>query len=158
MRSSFRRKLTTALLVVFLIISIGTVGLYVQVGGLLEENVEQSMVAAAETEADELREWFGKNRLVAQLLSEHPVFEDGDRAEIQEYLQAQQGGSADTDIVRAYVIDRRNQTVAVSSDEDMEGQPVEELGWTERFAFQDFDDVQVTDPYVVQDETVIGFI
>lgn len=157
-RSSFRRKLTTALLVVFLIISIGTVGLYVQVGGLLEENVEQSMTAAAETEADELREWCGKNRLVTQLLSEHPVFEDGDRTEVREYLQAQQGDRSDTEIVRAYVIDRRNQTVAVSSDEDMESQPIEDLGWTERFAFQDFDDVQVTDPYAVQDETVIGFI
>jgi hypothetical protein len=121
-RSSFRRKLTTALFVVFLIISIGTVGLYVQVGGLLEENVEQSMATAAETEADELREWCGKNRLVAQLLSEHPVFEDGDRAEIREYLQAQQEERADTEIVRAYVIDRRNQTVAVSSDEEIEGQ------------------------------------
>ncbi|MUV61323.1 sensor histidine kinase [Halobacterium sp. CBA1126] len=157
-RSSFRRKLTTALLVVFLIISIGTVGLYVQVGGLLEENVEQSMTAAAETEADELREWCGKNRLVTQLLSEHPVFEDGDRTEVREYLQAQRGGRSDTEIVRAYVIDRRNQTVAVSSDEDMKSQPIEELGWTERFAFQDFDDVQVTGPYAVQDETVIGFI
>ncbi|GAA0280988.1 methyl-accepting chemotaxis protein [Halobacterium noricense] len=157
-RSSFRRKLTTALLVVFLIISIGTVGLYVQVGGLLEENVEQSMTAAAETEADELREWCGKNRLVTQLLSEHPVFEDGDRTEVREYLQAQQGDRSDTEIVRAYVIDRRNQTVAVSSDEDMESQPIEDLGWTERFAFQDFDDVQVTDPYAVQNETVIGFI
>ncbi|WP_434530291.1 hypothetical protein ACODNH_02610 (plasmid) [Haloarcula sp. NS06] len=118
-RSSFRRKLTTALLVVFLIISIGTVGLYVQVGGLLEDNVEQSMTAAAETEADELREWCGKNRLVAQLLSEHPVFEDGDRTEVREYLQAQQGDRSDTEIVRAYVIDRRNQTVSVSSDGEM---------------------------------------
>ncbi|MCG1004825.1 MULTISPECIES: methyl-accepting chemotaxis protein [Halobacterium] len=157
-RSSFRRKLTTALLVVLLIISIGTVGLYVQVGGLLEDNVQQSMTAAAETEADELREWCDKNRLVAQLLSEHPVFEDGDRTEVREYLQAQQGDRSDTEIVRAYVIDRRNQTVSVSSDGEMDGQPIEELGWTERFAFQDFDDVQVTDPYAVQNETVIGFI
>jgi len=88
-RSSFRRKLAAALLLVFLVISIGTVGLYVQVGGLLEENVEQSMTAAAETEANELREWCEKNRLVTQLLSGHPVYEDGDRAEIQAYLQTQ---------------------------------------------------------------------
>ncbi|MUV59640.1 HAMP domain-containing protein [Halobacterium sp. CBA1126] len=157
-RSSFRRKLTAALLVVFLVISLGTAGLYVQVGGLLEENVEQSMTAAAETEADELREWGGKNRLVAQLLSEHPVFEEGDHAEIRAYLQAQQDGRLETGLVRAYVIDRRNQTVAVSSAAELEGQAVEELDWTEQFAFQDFDDVQMTDPYAAQNETVIGFI
>lgn len=157
-RSSFRRKLATALLLVFLVISIGTVGLYVQVGGLLEENVEQSMTAAAETEANELREWCEKNRLVAQLLSEHPIYEDGDQAEVRAYLQTQQEDRPDTEIVRAYVIDRRNQSVSVSSNPELEGQAVEDLGWTERFAFRDFDDVQVTEPYSVKNETVIGFI
>jgi len=157
-QSSFRRKLATALLLVFLVIGIGTAGLYFQVGGLLEENIEQSMTAAAETEASELSEWNERNRLVARLLSEHPVYEDGDRAEIRAYLQTQQQERSDTEIVRAYVVDRRNQTVAVSSNPELEGQSIEALGWSERFAFRDFDDVQVTEPHGVNNETVIGFI
>jgi len=157
-RSSFRRKLATALLLVFLVISIGTVGLYVQVGGLLEENVEQSMTAAAETEANELSEWSERNRLVVRLLSEHPIYENGDRADVRAYLQTQQEERPDAAIIRAYVIDRRNQTVATSTNPMMEGRTVGNLSWSERFSFRDFDDVQVTEPYAVNDTTVIGFI
>ncbi|MFC7164818.1 hypothetical protein ACFQLZ_02180, partial [Halospeciosus flavus] len=116
-------------------------------GGLLEENVEQSMTAAAETEANELSEWNERNRLVVRLLSEHPVYEDGDRANVRAYLQTQQEERPDAAIIRAYVIDRRNQTVATSTNPTMERRTVGNLSWSERFSFRDFDDVQVTKPY-----------
>jgi len=158
-QSSFRRKLATALLLVFLVISIGTVGLYAQVGGLLEENVEQSMTAAAEAEANELSEWGKRNRLVVRILSEHPIYEDGDRAEVREYLETQRMDGLDAEIVRAYVLDRRSQTVTTSTNPTVEGQTVDELAWDERFSFRNFNDVQVTEPYAVANETtVIGFI
>jgi len=40
----------------------------------------------------------------------------------------------------------------------MVGRTVGNLSWNERFSFRDFDDVQVTKPYAVNDTTVIGFI
>ena len=158
-RASFRRKLATALLVVFLVISLATVGLYVQIGALLDENVEQSMTAAANAEATELNEWSSQHRLLARLLSEHPVHESGNSSEVRAFLTAQRSGRQEASVVRAYVIDRRNQTVAASADPQLEGQRVSDLPWEERFSFRDFDDVQLTHPYKVDNETtVIGFI
>mgnify|MGYP000710618933 CR=1 FL=1 len=155
-RSSFRRKLTAVLVVVSLLIGVGVVGLYVQVGGLLESNVEQSMTAAAESEAGELSEWSGRNRLVARLLSEHPVYDGRNRSEIREYLRSEDRRNAE--IVRAYVVNRRNQTVTTSTDTGVEGTDVANLSWAERFSFRDFDDVQTTEPHAVENRTVVAYI
>ncbi|MFT4883820.1 MAG: methyl-accepting chemotaxis protein [Natronomonas sp.] len=157
-RSSFRWKLAAALLVVFVVISLVTVGLYVQVGALIEENVEQSMTTAATAEAEELDEWSDQNRLVTRVLSEHPVYETDDRASVREYLRGQRANRQEARIVRAYVIDRQNQTVSTSTDRELEGMTVRGLPWEERFAFRDFEAVQLTRPYRVDNRTVVGFI
>jgi signal transduction histidine kinase len=157
-RSSFRWKLAAALLAVFVVISLVTVGLYVQVGALIEENVEQSMTAAATAEAEELDEWNGQNRLVTRVLSEHPVYGTGNRTAVREYLRGQRENRREAHIVRAYVIDRRNQTVATSTDRGLEGETVRELPWEERFAFYDFEAVRLTQPYRAADATVVGVI
>ncbi|WP_336136123.1 ATP-binding protein [Natronomonas amylolytica] len=157
-RSSFRWKLAAALLAVFVVISLVTVGLYVQVGALIEENVEQSMASAATAEAEELDEWNGQNRLVTRVLSEHPVYETGNRTSVRAYLRAQRENREEAHIVRAYVIDRQNQTVATSTDRELAGTTVRGLPWEERFAFRDFDAVQLTRPYRVGNRTVVGFI
>jgi methyl-accepting chemotaxis protein len=157
--ASFRRKLATALLIVFLVVSLVTVGLYVQIGALLDENVEQSMTAAANAEANELNEWSGQHRLLARVLSEHPVYDSGNVSEMRTFLEAQHSGRQETSVVRAYVVDRRNQTVTASSDSRIEGQQVSDLPWEEPFSFRDFDDVQLTQPYEVENgTTVVGFI
>lgn len=157
-RSSFRWKLAAALLVVFVVISLVTVGLYVQVGALIEENVEQSMTTAATAEAEELNEWNGQNRLVTRVLSEHPVYETEGRASVREYLRGQRETRQEARIVRAYVIDRQNQTVSTSTDRELEGVTVRGLPWEEQFAFRDFEDVKLTRPYRVDNRTVVGFI
>jgi signal transduction histidine kinase len=158
-RDSYRRKLAAGLFVVLLVSAVAAVGLYVQVGVLLSENVEQSMTAAANSEASELTEWTGQNRLVARLLSEHPVYGSGEPAAVRSYLQTQRVERTEAEIVNTYVIDRRNLTVETSARRELEGTAVEDLPWEQRFAFQRFTDVRITRPY--EDgtgETVLGFL
>jgi signal transduction histidine kinase len=157
-RRSFRRKLGAALLVVLLITSGMTLGLYLQVGGLLDDDVEQSMTAAASAEAGELNEWVAQKRLVARLLSDHPVYQS-DTAAIRSFLRDQQSSQVDASIEQAFVIDRGEEVVTTSVDPALEGTAVAALPWQERFAFQSFDSVRLTDPYQLKDGThVVGFI
>lgn len=158
-RASYRRKLATALFVVLLISAAATAGLYVQSGAVLGESVERSMTTAATAEANELTEWTGQNRLVARLLSEHPVHGTGDDAQVRAYLRTQRAAREETHLVDAYVIDRRNQTVETSASRSLEGTRVADLPWDERFAFRNFDDVRMTNPYETANGSVaIGFI
>ncbi|TKX78896.1 sensor histidine kinase [Halorubrum sp. SD626R] len=157
-RSSYRRKLAVALLAVFLVTAVGGVGLYVQVGGLLNENVEDSMTAAATAEAGELTEWDTRNRLTAQILSEHPVYANDDEA-IRSYLEGQRRTRDEIAIEAAYVVDRRNRSIRTSTDPSIEGAPTTALPWNERLAFRGFDDVRSTDPYErVDGTTVVSYV
>ncbi|MFC3476927.1 HAMP domain-containing protein [Halobacterium litoreum] len=157
--ASYRRKLAAALLVALLVVAAATVGLYFQLGGLLEDNVEQSMTAAANAEADELTEWSSQNRLVARVLSEHPVYETGDADAVRAYLRTQRADRQEADIENAYVVDRRNLTVQTSARRSLEGTPVADLPWEEEFAFRDFDDVRITRPYeTATGTTVVGLV
>lgn len=144
---SYRRKLAAALLIVTLIGTVAALGLYVQVGSLLSEDVEQSMTAAADSEANELTEWTNQNRLVALLLSEHPVYGSDNRSEIRTHLQSQRGEDERTQIVDAHVIDRQNQTVAISTNQQTEANSLREFPLENRFAFEGFDDARLTRPY-----------
>jgi methyl-accepting chemotaxis protein len=158
-RASYRRKLATALFVVLLISAAAAAGMYVQSGAVLGENVERSMTTAATAEANELTEWTGQNRLVARLLSEHPVHGTDDDARIRAYLRTQRAAREETRIVDAYVLDRRNQTVETSARRSLEGTRVADLPWEERFAFRNFDDVRMTNPYeTVNGSVAIAFI
>lgn len=159
-RASFRRKLAAALLVVLLISAAAAAGLYLQIGALLDDSVEQSMTASADAEASELTEWSRHNRLVTRVLSEHPVYEDRNTTAARAYLQQQLAERRESRIVNAYVIDRRNLTVETSAVPALEGTAVEDLPWQSRFAFRSFDDVRTTRPHEALDgETVVvGFV
>ncbi|SNZ17922.1 Signal transduction histidine kinase [Natronoarchaeum philippinense] len=158
-RASYRRKLAVALFVVLLICGVAVAGLYVQVGGLLDENVEQSMTASASAEAGELTEWSNQHRLVARALSEHPVYEGGNDTAIRAHLRSKRADWTDAAITDAYLIDRRNRSVGPSTARSLDGTPVSELPWEQTFAFQRFDDVRTTQPYRTADgETVVGFV
>lgn len=157
-RASYRRKLATALFVVLLISAAAAAGLYVQSGAVLGESVERSMTTAATAEANELTEWTGQNRLIARLLSEHPVHGTDD-ARVRAYLRTQRADREETRIIDAYVLDRRNQTVETSARRSLEGTRVADLPWEERFAFRNFDDVRMTNPYETGNGSVaVGFI
>jgi methyl-accepting chemotaxis protein len=158
-RTSYRRKLAAALLVVLLIGGTAAVGLYLQVGALLGENVERSMTAATNAEAGELTEWSRQNRLAARVLSEHPVYATGNQTKVRDYLQQRVSGREESHLVGAYVLDRRDLVVETSAAPALEGTPVADLPWQERFAFQSFDDVRITRPHQSRDgTTVVGFI
>lgn len=158
-RSSYRRKLAAALLVVLLISAATAVGLYVQIAAVLSEDVEQSMTASTNREAEELTEWTGQSRLVARVMSEGPVYASDDEAAVRESLQSQRADRQETRIVNAYVIDRRNLTVETSARRELEGTAVSDLPWEERFSFRSFDDVRTTRPYDTgTGTTAIAFI
>jgi len=158
-RASYRRKLAVALLVVLLTSSVAAVGLYVQIGTLLDRSVEQSMTAAASAESDELTEWTSQNRLVARLLSEHPVYGTGDDAAVRDHLRSRRGELRETEVVDAYLIDRRNLTVEISARRELEGTAVGDLPWEEEFAFTTFDDVRISRPHETANGTIVlGFI
>jgi len=136
-----------------------TLGLYFQVGGLLDDDVEQSMTAAASAEAGELNEWVAQKRQITRLLSDHQVYESGDDEAIRRFLQDQRARQVEASVREAFVIDRSEEIVATSADPALEGTQVVDLPWEERFAFTSFDSVRITDPYKLQDGTnVIGFI
>ena len=158
-RATYRRKLATALLVVLVLIAAVTVGLYVQLGALLGERVEQSMTAAANAEADELTEWSSQNRQIIRVLSEHSVFGAGNTTAVRAYLRTQRRTWDEAEIGNTYVIDRQNLTVEASARRALEGETVDGLPWEEEFAFRDFDDVRSTEPYTARNgTTVIGYI
>mgnify|MGYP000203420493 CR=1 FL=1 len=156
-RSSYRRKLAAAIVVVLVITSVAMLGLYVQVGVLLGENVEQSMTATASTQAGEITEWSSRNRLVTRVLSEHSVFASGDQTAIRDYLQTQRAMRTETIIESAYVIDRRNRTVETSAPRSLEGTHTDELPIELPLAFQHFDTVRTTRPRKTADGgTIVG--
>ncbi|WP_276260302.1 HAMP domain-containing protein [Haloglomus litoreum] len=159
-RVSYRRKLAAVLLVVLLISGVAAVGLYLQVGALLDDNVEQSMTAATNAEAGELTEWSRQNRLLARVISEHPVYEEDDRTAVRRYLQRQLVDRREAHVVNAYVIDRRNQTVETSALQSLEGTAVEDLPWQQQFAFRAFDDVRTTKPHEADggETVVLGYV
>lgn len=157
--ASYRRKLAVGLLVVFLVGGMVGVGLYVHVGSLLDEDVEQSMTSAAELEAAELNEWLDKHRMLARILSANDVYADGTEDEIESYLQTQRRDRESTAVVDAYLIERRTLEVQTSARDAVEGKTVESLPWEDRLAFEDFDDVVVTDPYENQfGDRVVAFV
>lgn len=157
--ASYRRKLATTLLVVLVIIAAVTVGLYFQLGGLLGQTVERSMTAAANAEADELNEWSDRNRLVTRVLSDDAVYGAGETEGIRRYLRTRSEDWTEASIESAYVIDRRNLTVEVSSTQRLEGTAVGDLPWEEEFAFRDFGDVRITEPHRAGNGTiVVGYI
>ena len=158
-RSSYRRKLAVALLAVFLVTALAVTGLYVQVGGILQENVEGSMTASANAEAGELAEWDARNRLVAQVLSEHPVYGEDDPAAVREYLREQRATREETVIVNAYLIDQQSRSIKTSTDPTMEGTPTAVFPWTGRIAFDGFDDVHLTRPYETEEgRAVVAYV
>ena len=128
-RATYRRKLATALLVVLVLIAAVTVGLYVQLGALLGERVEQSMTAAANAEADELTEWSSQNRQIIRVLSEHSVFGAGNTTAVRAYLRTQRRTWDEAEIGNTYVIDRQNLTVEASARRALEGETVDGLPW-----------------------------
>jgi methyl-accepting chemotaxis protein len=158
--SSYRRKLATALLVVLLISGAAALGLYLQIGVLLEDQVEQSMTAAADSEAGELTEWGRQNRLLARVLADHPVYGSGDQAAVRSYLQQQLSDRRESRLVNAYVVDRRRLVVETAATPELEGTPFADLPWEERFSFRTFGDVRITRPHETADgETVVqGFV
>ncbi|QZP39676.1 HAMP domain-containing protein [Halobaculum magnesiiphilum] len=158
-RASYRRKLATALITVLVIVGVVILGLYVQLGAVLDENVERSMTAAADAEAGELAEWNGQNRLVTRVVSADSVFANGSDHAVRGYLLKQRADTKETRIVDVYVIDRRSLTVEVDADRELEGTAVRSLPWEEEFAFDGFEDVRTTEPYRSSNgTTVIGYL
>ena len=158
-RGSYRRKLAVGVLLVLLISGVATVGLFVQIDGLLSENVERSMTAAANAEADELSEWSRQNRLVARVLAQETVYASGNETQVRAHLRRSRQDLQERKIVNGYVIDRKNLTVETSLREELDGTAIEELPWEEEFAFRDFDDVRNTEPHQsVTGTTVVGYI
>ena len=158
-RGSYQRKLATALFLVLLITLIAATGLYVQVADILESDTQQSMTVATGAEASELGEWLDRNRLITQVVSEDPVYSTSDRTAIREYLSTQREGWEGTLVVNAYVLDRQNQTVEASVQQELEGTAVADLPWKDQFAFQSFDTVRLTNPHENANGTmVLSFI
>ncbi|WP_324757802.1 methyl-accepting chemotaxis protein [Haloarcula montana] len=158
-RGSYFLKFAIATGLVLLAIGLIGYGVQAQTSETLREDVQTSLTQQTVSEAGSLSEFIESRRGPARFISDAPVFENGSNAEIRSYLQEQRESKLSGSVTGIHYIDTREERIVASTASGRAGEDISDVSWYGSYAFGDFDDVIVSEPYEGPDgRTQIAFI
>ena len=158
-RRSYLAKFGAALLVV--VVCIGAVGAvtYQDTSSQLQERSQSEFTTAAELSASSVSEWRAERTNNARMLAEYGVLENGQYAEIREFLEGELD-SLPADVRNLHYVNFANQDVVASTDDGLQGERLnaEDTPWSEQGVTYGDNGVFVSDPYVKDGATRVAYV
>ncbi|SEV96050.1 methyl-accepting chemotaxis protein [Halobacterium jilantaiense] len=158
-RRSYLAKFGAALLVV--VVCIGAVGAvtYTDTSSQLRASSEAEFTTAAELSASSVSEWRDERRNNARMLAQYGVLENGQNAEIREFLEGELD-ALPADVGNIHYVDFANQEVVASTAEGLQGERLnrDDTPWSEQGVTYGPNGVFVSDPYVNDGGTRVAYV
>jgi len=158
-RRSYVLKFAIATGLVLLAIALIGYGVQAQTSETLREDVQKSLTQQTVSEAGGLSEFIESKRGPARFISDAAVFENGSTTDIRSYLRDQRESKLSDSVTGVHYIDTREARIVASTASGRAGEDITDAAWYGSYAFGDFDDVVVSEPYEgPEGRTQIAFI